>query len=218
MNGLPNGCSRLGSSPVTLWLSEMNAFAIGEVESSISPTTKTIATQEMMSAWFCIINSWLKIGGFLLLDLRPIPGLIAILELYVVWTVCLRWYPLIEVPLPLLLQRKCFSTNWLSEWRKAGGCLSARKQSLCRCYYDFSCLSMWSKCYVKPDSITLRSTRAPKTPRSTVWSFVVACFYSCLFWFGGGWGGIVWIRVVFHRPPSTAGLLLWCVDLYFLRC
>lgn len=38
---------------------------------TIKPTTKTIATQETISAWFCITNSWLNIGGFLLELLRP---------------------------------------------------------------------------------------------------------------------------------------------------
>lgn len=38
---------------------------------TIKPITKTIATQETMSAWFCMTNSWLSIGGFLLELLRP---------------------------------------------------------------------------------------------------------------------------------------------------
>lgn len=37
----------------------------------ISPTTKTIATQLTISAWFWITNSWLKIGGFFLSFLLP---------------------------------------------------------------------------------------------------------------------------------------------------
>lgn len=32
---------------------------------SIKPTTKTMATQLMISAWFWMTNSWLKNGGFL---------------------------------------------------------------------------------------------------------------------------------------------------------
>lgn len=38
---------------------------------TIRPITKTMATQETMSAWFCMTNSWLRIGGFLLELLRP---------------------------------------------------------------------------------------------------------------------------------------------------
>jgi hypothetical protein len=34
----------------------------------MSPTTKTMATQATMSAWFWMMNSWLKMGGFLLED------------------------------------------------------------------------------------------------------------------------------------------------------
>lgn len=30
------------------------------------PTTKNIATQDIISAWFCMTNSWLNIGGFFL--------------------------------------------------------------------------------------------------------------------------------------------------------
>lgn len=34
---------------------------------NMRPMTKTIATQDTISAWFWIKNSWLRIGGFLLL-------------------------------------------------------------------------------------------------------------------------------------------------------
>lgn len=44
----------------------------------VSPTTNIIATEAIISAWFWITNSWLKIGGFLLEDFLPKPGLIAI--------------------------------------------------------------------------------------------------------------------------------------------
>lgn len=37
----------------------------------IRPVTKIIATQETISPWFWIINSWLNIGGFLFEFLRP---------------------------------------------------------------------------------------------------------------------------------------------------
>ena len=37
---------------------------------NMRPITNTIATHDTMSAWFWIKNSWLKIGGFLLLLLR----------------------------------------------------------------------------------------------------------------------------------------------------
>ena len=34
------------------------------------PTTKTMATQATMSAWFWMTNSWLRMGGFLLAPRR----------------------------------------------------------------------------------------------------------------------------------------------------
>ena len=39
---------------------------------TMSPMTKIIVTQEMMSAWFWITNSWLIIGGFLLEFFLPL--------------------------------------------------------------------------------------------------------------------------------------------------
>lgn len=36
------------------------------------PMTKTMATQETMSAWFWMTNSWLRIGGFLVELFRPL--------------------------------------------------------------------------------------------------------------------------------------------------
>lgn len=38
--------------------------------SNINPRRNTIATQETISAWFWMINSWLNTGGFLLVFLR----------------------------------------------------------------------------------------------------------------------------------------------------
>lgn len=38
--------------------------------SNISPRRNTIATQETISAWFWMTNSWLSIGGFLLVFFR----------------------------------------------------------------------------------------------------------------------------------------------------
>lgn len=38
--------------------------------SNISPRRNTIATQETISAWFWMINSWLITGGFLLVFFR----------------------------------------------------------------------------------------------------------------------------------------------------
>lgn len=44
---------------------------------TISPMTMTMATQDTMSAWFWMTNSWLSIGGFLAAaDLRPLIGAI----------------------------------------------------------------------------------------------------------------------------------------------
>ena len=34
---------------------------------NINPMTNTIATHDVMSAWFCITNSWLNTGGLLVL-------------------------------------------------------------------------------------------------------------------------------------------------------
>lgn len=42
----------------------------GGLTSNISPRRKTIATQETISAWFWMTNSWLSTGGFLLVFLR----------------------------------------------------------------------------------------------------------------------------------------------------
>lgn len=54
---------------------------------TIKPTTKTIATQETMSAWFCMTNSWLRIGGFLFELLRPfIATILAQTSACVHWT------------------------------------------------------------------------------------------------------------------------------------
>lgn len=66
------------------WMHEKNtSFTI--LTGNISPTTKTIATQETISAWFCITNSWLKNGGFLFDDFLAIPGLIAITTMCVLY-------------------------------------------------------------------------------------------------------------------------------------
>jgi len=43
----------------------MKTEAAGLLIWNISPTTKTMATQATMSAWFWMTNSWLKTGGFL---------------------------------------------------------------------------------------------------------------------------------------------------------
>lgn len=45
---------------------------------TIKPITKIIARQETMSAWFCMTNSWLNIGGFLLELLRPFTATILV--------------------------------------------------------------------------------------------------------------------------------------------
>lgn len=55
-----------------------DCFAFGVLTGSINPTTKTIATHDTISAWFCITNSWLKNGGFLFDGFLAIPGFIAI--------------------------------------------------------------------------------------------------------------------------------------------
>lgn len=41
----------------------------------INPTTKSMAMHATMSAWFWMINSWLKIGGFLLVPLRTLTAI-----------------------------------------------------------------------------------------------------------------------------------------------
>lgn len=58
---------------------------------SINPTTNTIATHDTISAWFCITNSWLKNGGFLLDDFLAIPGLIAITNYFLFFTDYYSW-------------------------------------------------------------------------------------------------------------------------------
>lgn len=49
---------------------------------TIRPTTKTMATQETMSAWFCMTNSWLSIGGFLFELFLPFIATILALSFY----------------------------------------------------------------------------------------------------------------------------------------
>lgn len=51
----------------TVWMNQI----IRTLTCTIKPIIKSIAMQETISAWFCIINSWLNIGGFLLEFFRP---------------------------------------------------------------------------------------------------------------------------------------------------
>ena len=43
----------------------------------MSPTTKTMAMQATMSAWFWMTNSWLKMGGFLL-EVRRLTAMVEV--------------------------------------------------------------------------------------------------------------------------------------------
>lgn len=73
---LSNTCAENLTTTLTyvsklLWLMSVPLTKLNEkveiwLTCTIRPITKTIATQDTISAWFWIMNSWLKIGGFLL--------------------------------------------------------------------------------------------------------------------------------------------------------
>merc|ERR1719158_2397104 len=50
--------------------------AIGLETWNMRPTTKTMATQATMSAWFWITNSWLRTGGFFFFPLATMSYLL----------------------------------------------------------------------------------------------------------------------------------------------
>lgn len=58
--GEVGGGASQDSNPLNMWV----------LTSNISPRRNTIATQDTMSAWFWMTNSWLSTGGFLLVFFR----------------------------------------------------------------------------------------------------------------------------------------------------
>lgn len=64
-------------SAMSTWISYMiiNCRVTNSHTWKINPTTKSMAMHATMSAWFWMINSWLKIGGFLLVPLRTLTAI-----------------------------------------------------------------------------------------------------------------------------------------------